>query len=293
MGDWCWPISQPVVEPDGEQRRSSDVFLDLANRAGFGADYNMALNAYLTLEAPNRLAPDRRYTYEEVCDADLKNVFGPDRGIDWFKEHGVMKWSKKPEEVYWRPFTDVRVPIYWEWMTGLYEKQMAIIEPRGLSVPEEYFAPLPDWLPCPSHRCTDGDFDLYAFYYRDIIHTNGFTMENAWLDEAAQTDPFSYTIAINTDSAKARGIADGTMVEVKSETGRMIKGKVRLTEAIHPEGLGIAGCAGHWGNGMPLAKGKGVFFNELLELDRNHASLVNLNLDLCVKVRMATTEGKK
>ena len=65
-----------------------------------------------------------------------------------------------------------------------------------------------------------------------------------------------------------------------------MEGRVRLTEAIHPEGLGIAALAGHWGDGMPVAKGKGVFFNELLELDYEHCSPVNLNLDLCVRVKV-------
>ncbi len=286
MGDWCWPISQPVVEPNGEQRRSADVMLELADRAGFGADFNAALNAYLELEPPNRLAPDRKYSYEEVCDAELKNVFGPDRDLEWFKQHGVLKWPKKPEEVYWRPFTDVRVPVYWEWMPGLYEKQMAIIEPRGLSIPEEHFAPLPDWLPCPSHRCKDADFDFFAFYYRDIIHTNSFTMQNPWLDEAAQLDPFSYTIAINADVGRTKGLANDDVIAVESETGRRVEGRVRLTQGIHPEGLGIAALCGHWGDGMPVAKGKGVFFNELLELDWDHASPSNLNLDLCAKVKV-------
>lgn len=65
-----------------------------------------------------------------------------------------------------------------------------------------------------------------------------------------------------------------------------MKGRVRLTQAIHPEGLGVGACAGHWGDGMPIAKGKGVRFNELLELDWRHSSPSNLNLDVCVKVRI-------
>jgi len=65
---------------------------------------------------------------------------------------------------------------------------------------------------------------------------------------------------------------------------------VKLTQGIHPEGLGIGACAGHWGDGMPVAKGKGVFFNGLLELDAKHASPVNMNLDLCVRVKIVPAE---
>ena len=69
---------------------------------------------------------------------------------------------------------------------------------------------------------------------------------------------------------------------------------MHLTQAIHPEGLGVAACAGHWGDGMPIAKGKGVFFNDLLELDWEHSSPINLNLDLCARVKVSVVkEGQR
>ena len=56
---------------------------------------------------------------------------------------------------------------------------------------------------------------------------------------------------------------------------------------MHPEGIGIAALAGHWSTNQPIAKGKGVFFNELLEIDYQHMDPANLNLDLCVKVKVS------
>ena len=167
---------------------------------------------------------------------------------------------------------------------------MQIAAPRGLKIPREFFEPLPDFLPCLSHTCKKEGFDFYAFYYRDIIHTNSYTMENPWLDEAAQLDPYSYTIAINTEVGRRKGLHDGTLIWVENERGRKVKGRVKLMQGIHPEGLGIGACAGHWGDGMPVAKGKGVFFNDLLELDWEHVSPVNLNLDLCVRVKVSLAE---
>jgi anaerobic selenocysteine-containing dehydrogenase len=286
MGEWCWSIRQPADEPHGEQRRHSDVLLDLAERIGMTADFNAALNASINLAPPYRLAPDRRYSWDEICDSELKCNFGAERGLDWFKENGVIKWPKKPQEVYWRAFEDVRVPIYWEFLKVAGQKIAAIAEPRGVSIPREYYEPLPDFLPCRSHQCKHEGFDYYAFYYRDIIHTNSFTMQNPWLDEAARLDPYSYTVAIHKETALTRGLAHGDQVEIETERGRKVKGRLCLTEAIHPEGLGIAALAGHWSDGMPIAKGKGVFFNELLEVDWDHSSPVNQNLDLCVKVKV-------
>ncbi len=66
----------------------------------------------------------------------------------------------------------------------------------------------------------------------------------------------------DADTGKKKGLRDGEAIWVENEIGRKVKGRLKLTQAIHPEGLGIAACAGHWGNGMPVAKGKGVFFND-------------------------------
>jgi molybdopterin-containing oxidoreductase family molybdopterin binding subunit len=188
--------------------------------------------------------------------------------------------------VYWRAFVDVRVPIYWDFMPKVYEKINAIAAPRGLPIPREYYQPLPDFLPCHSHSCSREGFDLYAFYFRDTIHTNSYTYENPWLDEAAKLDPFSYTVAINTATGHRKGFKDGEVVWIETESGRRIKGRIKLTQTVHPEGAGIAGCAGHWSDGMPVAKDKGLFFNELLDIDWDHSSPVNLNLDLCARVKL-------
>jgi molybdopterin-containing oxidoreductase family molybdopterin binding subunit len=290
VGEWTWAIQQPVVEPEGEQRQHGDVLMDIAERAGFLPDLNAAYNAILDLQGENRLKLDKKYEYAEVTDADLKNNFGPKKGLEWFKEHGVISWPKKPQEVYWRPFSDARVPIYWEWLPLIRDKIAAIAEPRGLMIPKEHYQALPDFLPCPSHGCHDEGFDFYSFYYRDTLHTNSFTMENAWLDEAAQLDPYSYNIAINTESGRKKGLNDGDMIWVENEQGRKVKGRVRLTQAIHPEGLGIAALCGHWSEHMPVAKGKGVFYNDLLELGWENMNPVNLSLDLCAKVRVTPAE---
>ncbi len=285
-GNWGWPIRQPVVTPIHERRPAREAILELAYRIGLGPEINMAANAHYGLAGPNMLDPEKTYRYEEIADHDLKDKFGPDHGLQWFKEHGVMSWPKQPREAYWRPFVDVRVPIYWEFMLDMGEKIRAICEPRGILIDLDYYQPLPEWLPCPSHQLKDPSYGLYAFYYRDAIHVNGFTMENPWLDEVARMDPYSYRIAINSATGRRLGIKDNDNVCVETSAGRRVKGQVWLTEGIHPEGVGIAACAGHWSKQQPVAMGKGIFFNDLLEVDFEHSSPANLNLDLCAKVRV-------
>jgi molybdopterin-containing oxidoreductase family molybdopterin binding subunit len=287
-GTWGWPIRQPVAPLTHERRSAREVLLGLAYRLGLGPEMNMAMNVFYGLDGPQMLDPTARYSYEEIADRELQHKFGPEHDLAWFKEHGVITWPKKMEEVYWRPFVDVRVPIYWEFMLGLGEKIRAIATSRGMTFDPAYYSPLPEWLPCPSHQVEDPAYDLYAFYYRDVLHTNGFTMENPWLDEVSRMDPYAYRIALNTETARRRGIRDGDTIWIESVTGRRVSGRVRLTEGIHPEGVGIAACAGHWSRHQPIARGKGVFFNDLLEVDYAHTSPVNLNLDLCAKVRVGT-----
>jgi molybdopterin-containing oxidoreductase family molybdopterin binding subunit len=286
LGEWSWPIKQPVVPPSGQRRPAPEVLLEIADRIGIREEYNAALNVYLKLDGPQRLSLGTRYSYEEISDRELKCNFGPERGLEWFKTQGVIRWPKRVEEVYWRPFLDVRVPVYWEFLVSLHEKAKPIARARGLDWDDAYYEPLPRWLPCPSHEVADPSYDLFGFYYRDTIHTNSFTNENPWLDEAARLDPFSYTIAINATTAARKGLREGQEVWLESVHGRRVRGRLHLTEAVHPEGLGVGGCAGHWAKTLPVARGKGIFYNELLEIDWEHTSPVNLNLDTCVKLRV-------
>ncbi|MBI4967231.1 MAG: molybdopterin-dependent oxidoreductase [Rhodospirillales bacterium] len=290
-GEWGWPIRQPVSPLTHERKGARDVMLDIAYKLDLGPEINMAMNSYYNLDGPQMLDPKKTYTLPEVFDHELKHKFGPERGLEWFKEHGIITWPKKTEEVYWRTFLDVRIPIYHEYLMDLGERTGKLCAEGGMHFDPRYYGPLPEWLPCPSHEEKDASFDLYSFYYRDTIHVNGFTMENPWLDEIAQLDPFSYKIAINAETAKKKGLKDNDAVRLETPTGRHVEGRIKITEGIHPEGVGIAACAGHWTPHQPIAKGKGIFYNDLLEIDFEHTSPVNLNMDLCSKVRISRYEG--
>ena len=286
MGEWCWPIRQPVVEPSYQRRYYVEVMINLANRLGIAPGLNMIINAKYDMREPYWLAPDKTYSYEEICDRILKNNFGAERGVDWFKEHGLIKWTKRPEEVYWRPFLPVRVPIYYEYVKAAGEQVKKVAAQFGVELDYSRYEGLPDWHPCPSHEVKSPEYDLWSFYYRDVLHTNSYTMENPYLDELSQMTPYTYAISVNSETAKKKGIRDGDLIWIESSTGRKIKGKANLTQGINIESVGIAACAGHWSNNQPIAKGKGVFYNELIEIDLEHMDPGNLNMDLCAKVKI-------
>jgi len=268
------------------------VMLELGERVGIRPEFYMVVNLYFDLKEPFRLDPAKKYSWEEIADTIYKSYFGPEHGLEWFKKHGVLKWPKKPEEPYWKPFIKARVPIYFEWIKGLGEKIKKIAEEQDLKdIDTSDFQPLPDWKPCSALEYQGNEYDLQAIYYRVPWHTFSMTYENPWLDEISDNEPYSYFISINTDTAKKKGIKDGDLIWVESLDAGKTKGRARLVEGIHPEVIGVANNGGHWSPNMPVAKDKGVFFEALLPLSLDKTDLVTITMDCDARVKIYKVEG--
>ncbi|MBI2162432.1 MAG: hypothetical protein HYU25_19020 [Candidatus Rokubacteria bacterium] len=287
-GEWGWQIRQPAVEPLGQRRHFSEVLLEIGERLGMVGDMYSVMNHYYVLKPPHRLDRSGRYTWEELGDRIYKNYFGAERGLAWFKEHGVLRWPKRVEEPYWKPFVKARVPIYFEWMLPLGQRVASIAKALGLDeLDVAEFQPLPDWKPCAALETRRPGYDLQAIYYRVAWHTFSLTYENPWLDEiSTASEPYSYFVSINRATARARSIEDGDLVWVESAGAGRVKGRARCVEGIHPEVVGIANNGGHWAPGMPVARGKGVFFEELLPLNLKALDPVSATMDCDARVRV-------
>jgi thiosulfate reductase/polysulfide reductase chain A len=111
-----------------------------------------------------------------------------------------------------------------------------------------------------------------------------FGNENPWIDEICQQTG-AYGIWVNETVAKAKGIEDGDTVWMETPV-RKVRARVKVTQCIHPEAVGIGGHFGHWSSGMPIARGKGVSFNALLPTDLEHIDMISTALDHCVEVRI-------
>ena len=294
MGDWVWAIRQPVVQPLHERRPMVDIVLELCERLGLREQYIKAANEWIDrayggeLLPKNKLNPKEKLSFEMIMDRILKDKFGDDHDLGWFKEHGYIKWKKRPEEVYWRAFSDVRVPIYLEWIIRAGKKSRAVAEKYGAPDLVDWSAhtALPDWRPCETHLDHNPEYDLQAFYWRSALHTYSMTMQNPWLSEISENDPYTYTIQLNTETARRKGIKNGDVVWLENPKGHKTRGRVCLTEGIRPDHVAIAACAGHWARGQPIAKGKGVFFNELIEIDKEHTCPLSLGQDICARVKL-------
>ncbi|MFH1636408.1 MAG: molybdopterin dinucleotide binding domain-containing protein, partial [Chloroflexota bacterium] len=149
---------------------------------------------------------------------------------------------------------------------------------------------LPDWMPCPSHKCEDPEYDLWVVNYKVPLHTHSRTFTNPWLSEITDHYPDLRDVTINTETAKRKGLKDGDEVWLIAEgTGRRIKCVLRLVETIHPEVLGTVCVQGHWAKGEGIGRGKGSNFNSLVPFDYKYIEFLSLALDSCIKVKIEKT----
>jgi anaerobic selenocysteine-containing dehydrogenase len=292
---WAFHVRQPVVAPVGQRRSTHEVLLELAERVGILGEMYTELNHALELKGPYVLDPAKKYTWDEIVDRRYKSLAGPDKGLAWFKENGLLRWPKSVEEIYWRCFVTGRTEIYFEHFITLREKIEAIKKQHN--IPGFYtddYQPVPDWKPCPSHEEKRPEYDLYGFYLTTPVQTSTSTQNNPWLEEACDLDPYARQVLINTATAKKKGLRDGDPVTIVSAaTGNGVEGRLKLTEGIHPEAIAYYRGRGHWSRNMPVAsRGEtGICPTWLLPLDWEHLDTVAFNLDLCAKVKITRKSG--
>jgi anaerobic selenocysteine-containing dehydrogenase len=230
------------------------------------------------------------HSWPEVTDRLLKDRFGEAHGLEYVSKTGVFSWPKRKEDVYWKWFNPSRVPIYFEYFIDSGEKIAKLCDEFNAKEFFDFdwsrFKALADWYPCPTHTEKNPEYDMYTFYWRAVMHCNSLTQQNPWLDECSQEDPFVYAIQMHPKTAAQKGIKDGDKVWLENPQGHRVRGWVGLTEGIEPRHLAIASVAGHWGNYMPIAKGKGTFFNDLVEMDKEHTDPLTLNQDICCRVKI-------
>jgi anaerobic selenocysteine-containing dehydrogenase len=102
--------------------------------------------------------------------------------------------------------------------------------------------------------------------------------------------PYTYHITMSRDTAEKKGLKDEDDIKLQTKTGRTVTGTLKVLEGQHPKTIAIAACSGHWAKGLPIAKGKGTNFDNLLEIDLQHADPVSLNLETAVRVKVSKLE---
>jgi anaerobic selenocysteine-containing dehydrogenase len=296
--DWGWTIRQPVVKPLYERRDFNEVMLEISKRLKILPKYYKGLNDAVVMRYGG--AMDEKYklcedgsvehSWPDVCDRLLKDRFGEEHGLEYVSKKGVFTWPKRKEDVYWKWFNPSRVPIYFEYFIDSGEQIAKLCDDFNAKEFFDFdwsrFKALADWHPCPTHTETNPEYDMYTFYWRAVMHCNSLTQQNPWLDECSQEDPYVYAIQMHRKTAEEKGIKQGDKVWLENPQGHRVRGWVGLTDGIEPHHLAIAAVAGHWGEYMPIAKGKGTFFNDLVEMDKEHTDPLTLNQDICCRVKI-------
>jgi len=285
MHDFHWQVRHPAVDLPGETRHPQDVLLAIAERVGTVGDMYRLLNHAYMLKEQHALKPDRRYGIADIMDRTTRSWFGEDRGMDWFREHGVIRMPRGVEECYIGPFLKARVPIYLEHFLTRGEELKTVVEQLGLDWDLSDYKPLSDWMPCQSYDAVQaGEYDLIAVHFKFPYVYGAFGNENPWIDEICERTG-AYNILLNETVGKAKGIRNGDTVWLESPVAK-VRAKVKLTQCIHPQAVGVGGHFGHWAPGMPVARGKGVNFNALLPTDLDHIDKISTALDHCVQVKV-------
>jgi anaerobic selenocysteine-containing dehydrogenase len=283
---WCFHITQSTIEPMYSRRHSVQVMIDVFDRMGLRAKVNNFINMALGFDETYKLKADEKVDWEDLCNRVVRFNFGQEHDWAWFKKHGFISWPKKVEEVYWKYLRDARVPLYWEFLIDSGEKAKKIAGELGIELDWEHYSAVPEWFPIPPHLVTDPQYDLYCFNNCDVLHAASTTAEQPWIDEAGGMNPYTYNITMNADVARQKGLKDGDRLELESDKGNKVQGVLKVREQ-HPETITIMGRAGHWSPGLPVARGKGVGFQFLMDNTFRDCCPVTWHPEPCVKVKVA------
>ncbi len=282
--------AKPVVHPpfdhpfEGEYVDVTQVFLELAKRAGFLGEVYEAINTFSGLAPENRLdtEPGSEYTYPEIVDRLLKNEMGPDHGLEWFLADGLWIGEKEIEEKYPRSFITPRCQVYFEFMKRAGEDVRQVTGDLGIPWDTQDYQVLPDWKPGPAYK-RQAPHNLCVINMKVPNHAHSHTHRNPFLQSLSARHDDLRTVWINTGTAAERNIADGDLVVIETFEGRRQRATARVTQLVHPEVLATQGCGGGW---MDPAGRQEVNFNALLAIDEDHIDFVSGALDAHVAARV-------
>jgi anaerobic selenocysteine-containing dehydrogenase len=272
------------IRPAYNAHSADQTLLDLADRIGImtGEKGVVAqVNKSYKLEDANVLDINSTPTLRQISEAYLKQTFGNQYSLENVNDANgpvydyVTRGAKNYNYFYW-PDNTTRHPMYFNQMIRVANKLHAALAEAGLDgIPgwvdqNDYwkaFVPIPVWTPCPEFDAP-AEYDLWAINWKTPMAPFycGDTHGNVWLHETMSTfDPYEYAIWMNSATAKSKGIQDGDTIVVESRYGKT-QGRVKVTELIHPEVVGIPsghGAASIMAN--PIVA-EGPYFNALCSI---------------------------
>jgi molybdopterin-containing oxidoreductase family molybdopterin binding subunit len=283
--DFHWQVRHPVVEPPPGVRQPQEVIQEIAHRLGILDGVYRMMNHLYRLQGDYALTAEHPYGSADVVDRMARSWFGEDRGLNWFKENGVIRHPTAADVAYIGPKLDARIPVYLEHFLSRREELEKVVDELKLDWDLSDYQPIGDFEPCPAYESVQkGEYDLVAVHFKFTYIYGAYGNENPWIDEICEATN-AYRILLNESVGKRKGIQNGDEVWLESPV-RKVKAIVKLTQCIHPEVVGVGGHFGHWAPGMPVSRGKGINFNSLCHHDLAHVDKISGALDHCVQVKI-------
>jgi molybdopterin-containing oxidoreductase family molybdopterin binding subunit len=292
---WAISIRQPVVPAKDDCPGGMDIFLELAHRVGVLPIYQTVMNGAYRLNEQNKLDVTKKYKYEEILDRVYKSWCGEDKGIDWFKVHGVEVWDRKPEEVYLFPDNPGRIPLYMDYHLKLGKEVAAEVAKYELDWDQlDDYQPLPGWKPCIDFEQESPGYEFWPIYYTNALNVDTWGTINPWINEINANEPYGYTIEINAKTAREKGLKTGDDVVLEGTSGYKVEGRLMCVEGIHPHTLAVGGGCWDIKSKYVPARDRGVAINNLFEVrDPKRLDYLSGAYDQCIRVKVIKKEGGK
>ena len=292
---WTLGIRQPVVPARDDCPSAIEIINELVDRSGSNEGYWQVLMMTKFLK-PEYLDGyfdiTQKLDLEKFSDAVYKSAIDDEHGLDWFKEHGVWTYPRKPEEMYifanGRPG---RVPIYNDCILEMKERARRGIEALGgfgFEFEFDEYTPMAEWKECCDHHIEDPDYDIFPIYWTDAMNIDTHSAYNVWIDEVNEQTPWLYAIEMNSETAKKKGLATGDTIVLTSREGVSVEGKLFVSETVHPEVASVVvGSLGSKSDHIPIAKGKGIGINHLIPgEDPKRFDHLTQAYDQCIRVKV-------
>ncbi len=235
-----------------------------------------------------RCKPGQRYPAAEVVDRTARSWFGEDHGLDWFREHGVIRLPRDVEEAYIGPFLDARVPIYLEhFLRSRRRAEKGRSTNWGSSGTSRTTSRCPTGCRAPSYDgAAEGRLRPDRRPLQVPLTSTAATATRIRGSTSSASGPTPTTSSSTKSVGQGQGHPRRRHACGWNRRCTRCSAKVKLTQCIHPEAVGVGGHFGHWSPGMPVARGKGINFNSLLPTDIDHIDKISTALDHCVQVKI-------
>ncbi len=273
-------LRQPVIPPMYDTRDATDILIDIADRCGFLDVWNGFLNFLLGITAREdlMLAPDRKYSNEDIMDRFCRATYDDEHDLEWFKEHGHMVTKRNAAETY-LPYDGLRIPFYYEVIKTAGDDLRAQFAGTGYEWDTSNYVPLPFWKDGPIHG-EDPDYPLYAITFKTAETNFAENMSIPIISKLTSGAAQTRGVLLNPVTAGRLGVADGDPIAIVSRFGR-VEGDAALSEGVHPDTVAVS-------NALTRSLGgkKGTHFNTLLPAELEYTDNFSGALESVARVRV-------